>query len=245
MSANKTARLWAVHNRSDRHFTLTGASAIDRVTSSTGFASTGSDTYYADVFDITDARTYTLSNSENIGLICLILKIDDAAPAKTYTVTAAVNNASYGSAVAGASSLDKDETTTITASPKTGYEFTSWAVSGTGATLSSTTTNPTTLTMGTANATVTATFTAINYTITHLAAENGAYTIKVGDGSAVSTNTTANYGQTITLAATPNDGYVLTAWNVTAGGDEVSVTENTFTMPAANVMIAGFISETS
>lgn len=48
----------------------------------------------------------------------------------------------------------------ITASAATGYTFTSWAVSGTGASLSSTSTNPTTFTMGTANATVTGTFTA-------------------------------------------------------------------------------------
>ena len=51
-------------------------------------------------------------------------------------------------------------TVSITATPASGYNFTSWAVSGTGSTLSSTSTNPTTFTMGTANATVTATFTA-------------------------------------------------------------------------------------
>ncbi len=51
-------------------------------------------------------------------------------------------------------------TVSITATPAAGYTFTSWAVSGTGSTLSSTSTNPTTFTMGTANATVTGTFTA-------------------------------------------------------------------------------------
>ena len=92
---------------------------------------------------------------------------------------AASNNISYGTAAAAASSLDEGETTTVTATPETGYEFTSWAVEGTGATLTSTTTNPTTLIMGTANATVTATFSAINYTITHNAATGGTYTISV------------------------------------------------------------------
>lgn len=47
---------------------------------------------------------------------------------------------------------------TLTATPDDGYVFSSWSVTGTGASLSSTTTNPTTLTMGTAGATVTATF---------------------------------------------------------------------------------------
>ena len=51
-------------------------------------------------------------------------------------------------------------TVSITATPAAGYDFTSWAVSGTGSSLSSTSANPTTFTMGTANATVTATFTA-------------------------------------------------------------------------------------
>lgn len=52
-------------------------------------------------------------------------------------------------------------TVSITATPASGYTFSSWAVSGTGSTLSSTSTNPTTFTMGTANATVTATFSQI------------------------------------------------------------------------------------
>ena len=52
-------------------------------------------------------------------------------------------------------------TVSITATPASGYTFSSWAVSGTSSTLSSTSTNPTTFTMGTANATVTATFSQI------------------------------------------------------------------------------------
>lgn len=76
----------------------------------------------------------------------------------SHTVTVEVNDEDYGSAAATSSTVEEGSTTTITATPKSGYEFVSWAVSGTGATLSSTTTNPTTLTMGTADATVTATF---------------------------------------------------------------------------------------
>ena len=164
---------------------------------------------------------------------------------KAYTVTAASNNNAWGTAVAAAPSLDASETTTITATPKTGYEFTSWAVEGTGATLSSTTTNPTTLTMGTANATVTATFSAINYTITHNAATGGTYTISVAGGAATSDNTTATIGQTITLAGTPTDpAQTAIAWNVKDAGDnDVTVTDNQFTMPASAVTISPVFSE--
>ena len=168
-----------------------------------------------------------------------------SAPAKAYTVTAATNNSNYGTAAAAASSLDAGETTTITATPETGYKFVSWAVEGTGATLSSTTTNPTTLTMGTANATVTATFSAINYTITHNDATGGTYTISVAGGDATSSNTTATIGQTITLAGTPTDpAHTYVAWNVKDAGDnDVTVTNNEFTMPASNVTIAPVFSE--
>ena len=168
-----------------------------------------------------------------------------SAPAKAYTVTAASNNSNYGTATAAAASLDEGETTEITATPKTGYEFTSWTVEGTGASLSSTTTNPTTLTMGTADATVTATFSAINYAITHNDATGGTYTISVAGGEAVSTSTTATIGQTITLAGTPTDpAYTAIAWNVKdASNNDVAVTNDQFTMPASAVTISPVFSK--
>ena len=76
----------------------------------------------------------------------------------THTVTAATDDEDKGTAAAGSTTVAEGATTTITATPKSGYQFDHWTVSGTGASLSSTTTNPTTLTMGTADATVTAYF---------------------------------------------------------------------------------------
>lgn len=171
--------------------------------------------------------------------------VGEAAPAKAYTVTAASNNEDYGTAATSASSLDESETATITATPKTGYEFISWAVEGEGSTLSSTTTNPTTLTMGTANATVTATFSAINYAITHNDATGGTYTISVAGGEATDANTTATMGQTITLAGTPTDpAQTYIRWNVKdADNNDVTVTSNQFTMPAKAVTISPVFSK--
>ncbi len=84
LPSGKTGRLWAIHNQSGRHFSLTGSSSgsITRITENTGFSSSGSNNAYADVFDITSVDDYTLANgaSNNIGLIALILRIDDAAP---------------------------------------------------------------------------------------------------------------------------------------------------------------------
>ena len=164
------------------------------------------------------------------------------APAGDYTITK--GTATNGS-ITVASSANENDVVDIEATPNTGYSFNGWDIYKTAdaeikispaEAIASTT-----FTMPAYDVTVDASFTAINYDITRNAVENGTYTIKVGDAAAVSTNTTANYGQTITLAATPADGYALSAWNVTktTGGDAVTMeTANTFVMPAAAVTIA-------
>lgn len=89
-------------------------------------------------------------------------------PALTHTITYLVNNGSIAGVDAGSNpvasgaSIAEGATVTLTATPSDGYSFTSWEVSGTGSTLSSNTDNTTTFTMGTANATVTAHFTAVD-----------------------------------------------------------------------------------
>ena len=136
----------------------------------------------------------------------------------------------------------------IAATPNTGYGFTSWDVYKTGESSTKVTLetdddsdNKTRkFTMPAYAVTVGATFTAINYAVTHSAATNGSYTIQVGEASATDANTTANYGQTITLTATPaSDAYYHSGWTVTGNvsGDPVEVTENTFTMPAEGVTV--------
>ena len=57
--------------------------------------------------------------------------------------------------------------------------------------------------------------------------------------------TEAEAGATITLIATPDEGYVFETWEVLDGnGDEVSVSNNTFTMPESEVYIAAtFVQE--
>ncbi|MBQ2519957.1 MAG: Ig-like domain-containing protein, partial [Paludibacteraceae bacterium] len=71
-----------------------------------------------------------------------------------------------GTFTTSSATVCEDGTATLTATPATGYEFTSWSATGTGCSLSSTTANPATLTMGTADVTVNATFSLKNYTIT-------------------------------------------------------------------------------
>ena len=189
------------------------------------------------------AGTHNVKYNSEIWIHCVYVIYPG--PAKAYTVTAATNNSAYGTASTSASSLDKGETATITATPKPGYKFDSWAVEPEGSTLSSTTTNPTTLTMGTANTTVTATFSIATLNITHNEASNGTYTISVAGGEATDANTTATIGQTITLAGTPAvPSFTEVVWNVKdANNNDVTVTDNQFTMPGSSVTISPVFSK--
>jgi len=54
-------------------------------------------------------------------------------------------------------------------------------------------------------------------------------------GTAMANVTQAEAGATVLLMSTPNDGYRFTGWQVTSGA--VSVSDNSFTMPASNVSV--------
>lgn len=165
-----------------------------------------------------------------------------------YNVTySAPSNGNYTIKVADgeASSATKTahygQTITLNATPNTGYSFTSWTVTKAGGGTVTVTNNQ--FTMPAENVTVTATFTIIDYNVTYVAPSNGNYTIKVGSGTASSASKTANYGQTITLAATPNTGYSFSSWTVTkASSGTVTVTSNQFTMPAEDVTVTAAFS---
>lgn len=76
----------------------------------------------------------------------------------TYILNTAVSPLASGIIELGSTTVAEGATTTATASAAAGYKFVSWSISGTDAELSSTTDNPTTVTMGTEHATITANF---------------------------------------------------------------------------------------
>ena len=100
-------------------------------------------------------NTFSVTPESN----CTVIINFEAIP--THTLSSAVSPAGAGSVALGSSSIKEGSTTTATATAYAGYKFTGWSISGTGASLSSTSANPTTVTMGTADATVTATFEAV------------------------------------------------------------------------------------
>ncbi len=198
-------------------------------------------TYCTEV-DLTGSTSYSIflhgiDNNNDADFYVYAVKLIKATGGSTkYTVTAQTSTGtdSYGTVSAGASELAAGETTTITAVPATGYKVSSWAVSGTGATIDpSGASNTTTLTMGTANATVTVYFTSatsytVNRSLTHVTATSGANAVYEGnDYSAV-------------FAA--DEGYVLPdAITVMAGSTNITAactwnsTTGALTVPAASI----------
>jgi len=177
----------------------------------------GNTTYYCKVQSNGDGSTYCAEGN-------VTAAVSGTTDSKDYTLTVVSNNDDYGTATANTYSLDKDEEAEITAVAETGYKFRSWAVSGTGASLSSTTDNPTTFTMGTENATVTATFSALDtYTITYNKGEHGS-------GSAIPDGEkTEDVDFTLSSSKYTYSGHVQTGWTTTDGGEKTYDLGGTYT----------------
>ncbi len=113
--------------------------------------------YYKIAFNLTN------SNGSNYAFVVksiVFYRSDDP-----HTLSSSVSpNSDAGSVTLSSSSLKPNATATATAVAKPGYKFTSWSISN--ATVSSTSTNPTTVTMGEVDATITANFeTATTYAV--------------------------------------------------------------------------------
>ena len=124
-----------------------------------------------------------------------------------------------------------------TAPTRTGHRFDGWYSDSNFAEGSKWTFSTSTVTAATA---LYAKWTAIDYDIT--------ITVQGGTGNTASasvnstTATSANMGDTVTLTATPAEGYHFVEWQVTSGGVTISE-QNTFTMPAGAVAITAVFEE--
>lgn len=185
------------------------------------------------------STSFKMTRGNSVGTNLFITKLEIIrAEVPTHSVSAVTSTGTttYGTVSAASSSVGEGKTTTITATPAEGYKVTNWAVSGTGASISpsgESNSLTTTLTMGTADATVTVTFGAkTSYTVSNTL-----------------TNVTKTSGATSTYELTEytaefaaDDGYVLPAdIEVTAGGSDITGSctwtkaTGTLTIPAASV----------
>lgn len=150
---------------------------------------------------------------------------------KMSTVTLSASPSGKGSFTIGgaaATSTTAGVTTTrsVTAVPISGYHFVSWAITG-GASISSTTTNPTTVTGGGAG-------TAATLTATFAADDVYSLTVAAGTGISAVTGSTNDIkaAQNIAITATVATGYTWNTWTKTGAG-----TLSTFTAGTKNQTI--------
>jgi uncharacterized repeat protein (TIGR02543 family) len=150
----------------------------------------------------------------------------------SYNITCATG-LSHGIVSAPESAIE-GSTVSITATPDPGYMVGTYNVYKTA--------NPNTTVSVSSNGT----FTMPGYAVTVSATfvqNNNYYSITLGNvshGTINASETSAKSGTTISLMATPNNGYSLYSWYVFKTGDmntTVNVSDNSFVMPAFNVTV--------
>ena len=142
-----------------------------------------------------------------------------------YTVTVDGTN---GTEI-GSGGYDEGQTVTLTATPDAGYTFSNWTTASPGVTFTDSSSSTTSFTMPANNVSITANYTAIDYTVT-IDGTNG-----TEDGWG-----TYNAGDTVELSAAPDYGYYFVRWVVNSGGvvfEDASSSSQSFTMPIDNVSI--------
>jgi len=143
--------------------------------------------------DGTSATPYIFTATQNLTLFANFSE-ENHDPVY-YTVTVESDNNAMGT-VSGSGIYMEGSTVTISATPNIGYEFTQWNDGNTQ--------NPRTVTV-TGNATYTASFTALSYTLT-VVPDNNNHGSTTGSG-------TYTYGATATLTASAAEGYTFQRWN--------------------------------
>ena len=176
--------------------------------------------------EITVGTTYTVSVTYGVNAITT----DKEYSAETYHGTVTVPSVATANA-----------TITINTTPAEGYELKTLTVTKAGGGTVTVTKdgNNGSFTMPEENVSISAEFGLIDYEITKNPMSNGSVTVKKGENEV----TTANYGDTVTLVATPDDGFALSSLTVKDSSNtmsELSGTDNTrtFTMPASNVTVS-------
>ena len=150
----------------------------------------------------------------------------------SYNITCATG-LSHGTVSAPESAME-GSTVAITATPELGYMVDTYTVYKTG--------SPSTTVTVSSNGTFIMPSYAVTVSATFVV-NNNYYDITLGSvshGSITASETSARSGTSITLTATPNNGYSLYSWYVFKTGDmntTVAVSGNSFVMPAYNVTV--------
>ena len=168
----------------------------------------------------TPTNSYVINNvtEAHSVLVAFAINID------TYTINVSVNPAGSGT-VTGAGTYNYGDTATLSATPNTGYHFVKWTEGG-----YESFDNPLSFTVKSDHNGV-ANFALDTHTISASANPVAGGTVS-GDG-------TYNYDDTVTMGATPSNGYHFVNW--TENGNEVSTDPNyQFTATADRTLVGNF-----
>lgn len=191
-----------------------------------------------------DALTFTINSSASAGITIKSITVvyeDASTPTTTYAIN--MGSMSNGSVSASPNPAAEGVEVTLTASPAAGYQLNT--ISATNHSTSAAITlsgsgNTRTFTMPAAEVNVAATFT-----------ERPTYAVVIGsmsNGTVTASPSPTWAGNEVTLTVTPSAGYVLNTLTVTGNtsGNEVTVTNNKFTMPDEPVTVnATFVKSSS
>ena len=172
------------------------------------------------------------------------ITFDNAPTGGTFTVSyPRGTGVSSGAAIGEGISLRLEATPTAPTST-TGYVFDHWEVTGTGACVNNKTSASTLFTMGSENASVSATFTEKPAHTLTIAGTNGTYTV---DGTPY--NNTPRYvveTASVTVQVTPAAGFAFDHWVVSGAGASVSSTlsaTTVFTMGTMDATLTAYFKE--
>lgn len=185
------------------------------------------------IVPLTEGNTFVM-RACNAAIIADFKMID-------YTVT--IEPSESGTVIADKATANMGESVTLTITPNEGYEFDQLTVMNgtTQVAVEITTEGKYTFVMPAGNVEVSATYKAIDYTVTITPAENGTVTAD---------KETAHIGESVTLTVTPDKGYELDEIHVMNGTTRLTTVSedegnHTFVMPANNVVISALFKETS
>lgn len=248
-AANVTVNVTFIGKDSTEHTVTINAGANGTVVTTTGASKFASGTtvsltvtpaagYELDAISATNISTtdssamnVDLSTAHSFTMPAGDVRINATFKKVAYTMTPATDltGGTVVNADTSKTSFNYDDTVTLTVTPAEGYKVKAVTVTYNGSNtitpaVDTTTATKYTFKMPPANATVTATFEKINYTVTVDSVENGTVSVD---------KTTATIGDEITVTATPATGYELDT--VKVNGTAISGTK--FNMPAANVTV--------
>lgn len=144
----------------------------------------------------------------------------------TYSLTIA-NDGHGTTSPSGTVDVDSGATTSISATPASGYEFAGWTVTGGTASITNPSSATTTVTLSDGDATIRADFYVLTYSLTMTNDGNGA--------TSPSGTINVDHGTATAITATPDAGYQFVNWTVTSGTASITNPSS----PVTSVILTG------